>query len=140
LEAAERGPTIVKINVDELHAASDGEPTELIDKWTAAGVTAVIITDGSRPSLALTPDGNLAVTPPRIDVVSAVGSGDAFTAGLLHSLLNGGDWTESLRRAAACGAANARHAASGVPDSADCLNRLAEHVDVTELTQSQSRR
>ena len=42
--------------------------------------------------------------PPRVDAVDGTGAGDAFTACLLVSHLEGRKWDESLRRACAAGA------------------------------------
>ena len=42
--------------------------------------------------------------PPRVDAVDGTGAGDAFTACLVVSLLEGRDRVEALRRACAAGA------------------------------------
>jgi ribokinase len=43
-------------------------------------------------------------TPPKVDAVDATAAGDAFTACLVVSHLEGRDWDEALRRACAAGA------------------------------------
>jgi ribokinase len=43
-------------------------------------------------------------TPPKVDAVDGTAAGDAFTACLVVSHLEGRDWRESLRRACAAGA------------------------------------
>jgi ribokinase len=43
-------------------------------------------------------------TPPKVDAVDATAAGDAFTACLVVSHLEGRDWEEALRRACAAGA------------------------------------
>jgi ribokinase len=43
-------------------------------------------------------------TPPKVDAVDGTGAGDAFTACLVVSHLEGRDWDEALRRACAAGA------------------------------------
>ena len=43
-------------------------------------------------------------TPPRVEVVDGTGAGDAFTACLVVSHLEGRGWAEALRRACAAGA------------------------------------
>ena len=49
----------------------------------------------------------------RVDVLNVLGAGDAFLSGLMASLLQGKDWTESTRVANACGAiVVSRHACS----------------------------
>ena len=49
----------------------------------------------------------------RVEVLNVLGAGDAFLSGLMASLLQGKDWTESTRVANACGAiVVSRHACS----------------------------
>jgi 5-dehydro-2-deoxygluconokinase len=49
----------------------------------------------------------------RVEVLNVLGAGDAFLAGLMASLLQGKDWSESTRVANACGAiVVSRHACS----------------------------
>ncbi|MGP4014671.1 1-phosphofructokinase family hexose kinase [Saccharopolyspora sp. 5N708] len=130
--AAAAGPTVVKLNRTELLAAAT-DPNALLRDWSAAGVRAVIITNGGGRTFAVTPRGCFAVTAPDVDVISAVGSGDAFAAGLVHSMLHSGhDWPGHLRAAAACGAANATSVTADLPPEAD-LARLRARTRVTEL-------
>jgi len=59
--------------------------------------------------------------PPRVDAVDATGAGDAFTACLAVSLLEGRDREEALRRACAAGAlaASRRGAQPSLPTAAE---------------------
>jgi 1-phosphofructokinase family hexose kinase len=118
--AANAAPTIIKVNRNELEelAGRAGAASQM-EAWTRAGTMAVIITDGSRPVAAITPDGIMKVTPPPTHTISAVGSGDAFTAGLLWSFLRRApDWEGHLRLASACGASNASGARAKLSDLA----------------------
>lgn len=127
LASAAALPDIIKINRDELVQASEMSGTHLPDAWLTQGVRCVIITDGREPTLALTPEGNYEITPPVVDTLSSVGSGDAYCAGLIASLLARPDaaWKEHLRLAAACGASNAASPTAG----------LAGDVSLAELQQ-----
>lgn len=109
------GPDIVKVNRDELLGAGDGG-TDPVTAWLAAGTRCVIVTDGARPARALTPDGLFEVAAPEVPTRSAVGSGDAFCAGLVHSLTDRptAGWQDHLRLAAACGASNAASVTAGL--------------------------
>ncbi|WP_129838506.1 PfkB family carbohydrate kinase [Streptomyces sp. RFCAC02] len=117
---AAAGPDIVKVNRDELLGAGGGSEHGPVPGWLGAGVRCVIVTDGARPTRALTPDGWYEVTAPAVPTRSAVGSGDAFCAGLVHSLVTGDPgtpWRDHLRFAAACGASNAASLTAGLaPD------------------------
>ncbi|TCW09366.1 tagatose 6-phosphate kinase [Raoultella sp. BIGb0138] len=116
LHAASAHPDIIKINRDELRQANATAQQDLPAVWLAQGVRCVIITDGPRPTQALTPDGNFELTAPSVITASPVGSGDAYCAGLIASLLSRpqAGWVEHLKLAAACGAANAASSTAGL--------------------------
>lgn len=137
LAGAAAGPDVVKVNGEELAAASGSTAA---DSWQRAGTRAVIVTDGPRPALAITPDGAFALTPPQIDLKSAVGSGDAFTAGLIWSLLArpSAGWRAHLRLAGACGASNAASETARLQPGCR-LDALAAGVRVEELQPAQAR-
>ena len=69
---------------------------------------------------------------PRIEAVSAVGSGDAFLAGYLVGLQAGQSSEECLRAALACGAANTQAVGAGVFDPRD-VPRYSSMVEVQEI-------
>ncbi|RPJ46153.1 MAG: 1-phosphofructokinase family hexose kinase, partial [Chloroflexi bacterium] len=66
---------------------------------------------------------------PRIEAVSAVGSGDAFLAGLAVRLLAKQPFEEALRLAIAAGSANALRLGAGRLNAAD-VERLLAQVQV----------
>ncbi|MGQ4510761.1 PfkB family carbohydrate kinase [Streptomyces sp. DW26H14] len=113
---AAAAPDILKVNRDEAAdtaggtASRDGDAADLAARgWLAAGTRCVIVTDGAAPTRVYTGDAGFEVSVPRVRLRSAVGSGDAFCAGLVHSLLSAPDagWARHLRVATACGASNA---------------------------------
>lgn len=116
LQSAAALPDIIKINRDELRQANAETADDLPGHWLAQGVRCVIITDGQQPTLALTPDGNFTIAAPAVATLSAVGSGDAYCAGLIASLLARpqSGWAAHLTLAAACGAANAASSTAGL--------------------------
>ena len=69
---------------------------------------------------------------PRIEAVSAVGSGDAFLAGLACGILSGQPFPESLRLAVAAGSANALQLGAGRLNLAD-VERLRAQVLLREV-------
>lgn len=127
LQSATAFPDIIKINHDELLQANEISGNNLPEAWLAQGVRCVIITNGQKPTLALTPDDNYEITSPVVDTISPVGSGDAYCAGLIASLLGRPDmaWKDHLVFAAACGASNAASPKAG----------LAADISLTELQQ-----
>lgn len=74
---------------------------------------------GARGAAALEDDRLVQVAPPRIDAVDATGAGDAFDAGFIDALLDGGDATARLRRGCLTGALSTRApgALAAIPDT-----------------------
>ena len=70
---------------------------------------------------------------PRIEAVSAVGSGDAFLAGFISAHQGGHPSAQCLRTGLACGAANTQAMGAGVFDPRD-VSRYAGMVEVQEIT------
>jgi 1-phosphofructokinase family hexose kinase len=76
--------------------------------------TEVVLTLGERGAVLLSDTGGWHARPPAVQVVSAVGSGDSFLAGLVTALASGLPEPESLRYAVAAGAANALSVGGGL--------------------------
>ena len=103
-------PAILKVNDDELRLAFDIDPEKLGDLDAFRDqyrIRELIITYGARGAVALTTEGALRAVPPDITVNYAVGSGDSFFAGYLHSRRTGTSLADALRTASSCGTANA---------------------------------
>lgn len=119
LRAALRHPGfIAKLNRDELAATVGrdiGDERQLRAAMREAMPTdgALVVTHGGEGAWATDRGEFWRVRPPKVTVSSAVGSGDAFAAGLVAGLLRGRDWPNALALAAACGAANAMNPISG---------------------------
>ncbi|TFC52886.1 1-phosphofructokinase family hexose kinase [Cryobacterium sp. TMT1-21] len=124
--AVTAGPDLIKPNAEELAELTgipdpdslEGNP-ELVaraaQRLVAGGVGAVLATLGSKGAVLVTADGAwLAQTPPMV-AVSTVGAGDSSLAGYLLSTSAGEPAPDSLRQAAAHGAAAASLPGSTVP-------------------------
>lgn len=98
----------------------------------AARCAGAIITMGSHGALASDGSQFWKVTPPAVKSISAVGSGDAFAAGLAFELARGRSLAESLPLAAACGAANAMTALAGHIEASE-IDRLVKEVRVEQI-------
>ena len=61
------------------------------------GAQRVVITAGKEPALAFDGRSFWRVQAPRIEALNPIGSGDAFTAGLVWRLLRGEDLGEACR-------------------------------------------
>jgi 1-phosphofructokinase family hexose kinase len=114
----------IKVNGSEA-AGLVGSPIERPDQAAAAaralaGRTGgpVVLTLGGAGAVLADAAGTWHAQPPALRIVSTVGSGDAFLAGLVLSLTRGAPLPEALRRAAAAGAANALLVGGGRIDAA----------------------
>lgn len=103
----------VKVNRRELESGLGrrlDEPSRLVAELRALlgmGACLAVVTMGGDGLVAADPSGVWRVTGPSVPLVSSVGSGDSFLAGLAAGELQGASLPEALRLAAACGAANA---------------------------------
>lgn len=102
-------PDVTVVNRHELEALTRRDGLVAL---TLGAEGAVLLEDGEEVSRA---------TPPEVDAVDGTAAGDAFTACLLVSLLEGRDQDESLTRACAAGAlAASRHGAQpSLPTAAE---------------------
>lgn len=113
IESIKHGPYMVKPNLVELSQLAGREIITLEEAAASVkslkrfGVEIAVVTMGR--SGALVTDGAQVwmAVPPSIEFVSAVGSGDAFMAAFLHSLMNGLGLPEALVYGTAAGTANA---------------------------------
>ncbi len=78
------------------------------------GISSVAVTLGRDGAVLVAGTGVWSVHPPAIEVVSSVGSGDAFLGGLAFALETGNPPEVTLRYGVAAGAANALHFGGGM--------------------------
>ena len=96
------------------------------------GAQRVVVTAGKQTTLAFDGRRYWRITPPTIEAKNPIGSGDAFTAGLVWRLLRGDDLGEACRWASAAGAANALTLLPGEVERAD-VERLAKNVKAERI-------
>ncbi len=128
---------IAKLNQEELSGTLNRPLESDADISSAAKEIhppegAVVVTMGARGAIATNGQTTWRVASPKVKAISAVGSGDAFAAGLAIDLSRGRDLAEALITAAACGAANAMTALAGHL-SADDVARLSSAIRVEQL-------
>jgi len=138
LEALNARPGLVKPNRTELAATVGHELKDepgvisAMRQLRDLGAERVVVTAGQGPTLAF--DGRTVwrIQSPSVTAVNPIGSGDAFTAGLVWRLVHGDDLGEACRWAAAAGAANALTLMAGELQRAD-VEALAAAVVVERL-------
>jgi tagatose 6-phosphate kinase len=138
IEALKVRPGLVKPNKAEL-AATVAKPLKDTAALIAAlrelhdrGAKQVVVTAGKDPTLAFDGGALWKILPPRITAVNPIGSGDAFTAGLVQRLVRGDNLGEACRWAAAAGAANALTLLAGEINPPD-VDRLVREVTVQQV-------
>jgi 1-phosphofructokinase family hexose kinase len=137
-EALKAKPGLVKPNRPELAATvgrelkSEPDVMRAMRELHERGAQRVIVTAGRKPALAF--DGKIfrRIITLRIKMVNPIGSGDAFTAGVVWRLLRGDDLGEACRWGAAAGAANALTPMPGELHRKDVI-RLAKEVRVQAI-------
>jgi tagatose 6-phosphate kinase len=135
LEALKARPGLVKPNRLELAATvrrrlkSEADVQRAMREFSERGAQRVVVTAGKHPALAFDGCTFWKVISPRVNAVNPIGSGDAFTAGLVWRLVRGDDLGEACRWAAAAGAANALTLMAGDVKRPE-VERLAKKVHV----------
>jgi tagatose 6-phosphate kinase len=131
-------PYMVKPNVAELSAYVGSElytVEEILQaarRLTKMGIRLVVVSMGRAGALAMDGETAWQATPPEVDFVSAVGSGDALLAAFLDALVAGKDMPEALAAGTAAGAANAAVSGAGFC-SAESIALLKPQVRLTRL-------
>ena len=132
------GPGLVKPNRLELAATvkrqldTENEVVAAMQEVRQLGAARVVVTAGKSPTLALDGAKIWRIHAPSISPVNPIGSGDAFTAGLVWRLSQGEDLGEACRWAAAAGAANALTFMPGDLEARD-VERLVREVKLEKL-------
>ncbi len=78
------------------------------------GISTVAVTHGKQGAVLVSGGGVWVAQPPKIELVSSVGSGDAFLGGMAFALDAGFPPEVALRYGVAAGAANALHFGGGI--------------------------
>lgn len=121
----------LKVNAEEAVALLGRQIKTLDDAGAVADriyqqvAAPVVLTHGGQGGVFVGAEGRWRAVPPPIDLVSTVGSGDAFLAGLLFALERGIEAPEALRHAVAAGAANAQALGGAHFSSEDFAQLLA---------------
>lgn len=137
-EALSAQPYLVKPNLDELKEwAGVDLPTDhhimlAARKLLKAGPLLVGVSLGARGLLLVTEEAAWWATPPAVEPLNTVGSGDSLVAGFATGLLAGLDAEAILQLAVACGTANALTRGVAEVRPAD-VEQVRQHVQIRRL-------
>ena len=136
--ALEGGPELVKINDWELAKYVTG-PVDTEERMLAAarrllekGAGAAIITRAGEPAVVVRDGDAWELIPPRFERGAREGCGDSMMGALAAGMAQGLEWEETLRSAAAAGAANFLRRGLG-SGSRSVIEDLARKVELREL-------
>lgn len=136
--ALEGGPDLVKINDWELARYVEGpvDTTErtraALQKMLDAGAGAAIVTRAGEPAMVLRGEEAWELIPPRFEHGSREGCGDSMMGALAACMAAGMGWEETLRTAAAAGAANFLRRGLG-SGSRSVIEDIAKKVELRRL-------
>lgn len=133
--ALEGQPDVVKLNDWELAefvvgpVSEPGQMRAAAERLVSRGARSVIVTRGADPALVLRDGSAWTLTPPRFERGAREGCGDSMMGALATCLAGGRPWEESLRIAAAAGAANfLRHGLGSA--KREVVEELAQQVEL----------
>ena len=112
----EKSPTIVHNNITEVEKTfnislkDEKSKLEYLDLLYKKNIKQVYLTDDDNPFYASNFDFHFKISPPQINKVDSLGSGDSFTAGIIYAWHNKLTFEEGLKIASALGAVNAKRA------------------------------
>jgi 1-phosphofructokinase family hexose kinase len=112
-DCLEAGPTIIHNNADEIINSlkvpfqSDEDKISFLNSAYGKNIKQAYITDGAKPFFASNFDYHFRIEVPAVHALDSTGSGDAFVAGLAYGWENDLIFEDTLKTAAALGAANA---------------------------------
>jgi tagatose 6-phosphate kinase len=136
--ALESRPMLIKPNRTELAATlgmamdSDEALKQGMRRMVQKGPQWIAVTMGREGAVISDGQRFWRVHSPAVKAVNPIGSGDAFSAGLMAGILNGQSVPEACKLAAACGAANALTPVSGCVYMDD-VDRLLSLVRVEPM-------
>ncbi|MBA2692943.1 MAG: hexose kinase [Rubrobacter sp.] len=136
LEALAARPFVVKPNLEEavatLELRGGADAREAALALVEAGARWAIVSEGADGSVLAEGSGRTwRISPPKLEAVNPIGSGDSMAAGLLHSLTRGSSVPEAAAYGTACAAANVLTKTSGVVRLSD-VEELSPRVRISE--------
>ena len=132
------GPTVIHNNVDEVEKSFrislDDEKARLeyLHELYSKNIKLMFLSDGANSLYAEKFDFNYKADPPKVNVIDATGSGDAFVAGIAYGLENSLVFDQFLKIGAALGAANASKLTT-CDVTTDEMNSYIEQVNISTI-------
>ena len=122
-------PVFVKVSDEEI---GDAEPLDALRALRKHGAGTIVVSRADKPALAMIDDEAFEVRMPKLAVADHRGAGDSLVAGVVSTLVNGGDMRAAIKAGAAAGALNVTRHGLGT-GRADAISELAKRVELEPL-------
>ncbi|NPV42542.1 MAG: 1-phosphofructokinase [Firmicutes bacterium] len=138
LHGVKAGPFMIKPNLKEAEILLKMKLTNLSKVKDAAislyrsGIEVVCISLGHEGSIIAYEKGTYKITPPKVKVSSAVGSGDAYVAGMAVGIKRGLTIPEAATLATACGVSNALYYKTGFIKFED-IKKIKPNIEIERI-------
>lgn len=138
MSALKHRPALIKPNARELADSVNIDPENELDllqgmrQMIDLGARAILVTRGDRNPLFMQQDRAWRIIIPKVDVVSAIGSGDCVAAAIAVKLKQGADLQSAIPFAVACGCANTLHPEAATFDL-ETLEQMDEKVKMNPI-------
>jgi tagatose 6-phosphate kinase len=132
--ALKHRPTIIKPNRQELSQTvnapveTDEKLKSAIGRLLAMGPQWAVVTNGEKETVASDGKAFWKIATPKVAVISPIGSGDSFAAGLAAGLAKGQSVPQACQLAAACGSANAMTDRAGYLNKSEVERLVAQAI------------
>jgi 1-phosphofructokinase len=140
-EALRRGiearPFLIKPNIHEfgrLVEKNVREVDEIVENMNAClkCVQYIVVSMGAKGVVAASRTERYQIVPPKVNVKSSIGAGDALVGGLVYALSEGSSFADALTLGVACGTASTLNAA-GVFCSRDDVENIRKEVLIKNI-------
>jgi 1-phosphofructokinase len=132
-------PTMVKPNLDELQELVERSLPDQREVIRAArqllsqGMETVVVSMGAQGALFVEADQVILAIPPRVNVKSTVGAGDAMVSGVVAGKILGADLAECARLGTAFSVSVISRVGSGLP-AKEVIEKTKQQITVQEIT------
>jgi 6-phosphofructokinase 2 len=133
----EAGPFLIKPNIHEFGRLVEKNVRDVDEIIENVGpylgfVPYIVVSMGARGAVAVSKDERYHVVPPKVNVKSSIGAGDALVGGLAYGLSEGLSFREALTLSVACGTASTLNAV-GVYCSREDVERIRKEVLIKNI-------
>jgi 6-phosphofructokinase 2 len=136
-QGIEAGPFCIKPNMHELSRLADKNVREIEEVVQQAEpllekVECLVVSMGARGAVGISKKERIHAVPPKVNVKSSIGAGDALIGALVFALDQGSDFGDALALGVACGTASTLN-----PGSASCIREdvyeIRKHISMKNI-------